>query len=250
MLDMLNNIGSAALEATLVLPLFLFGMVGLYSFCQIKLTENIAYEAANETAEYLAEMAYLTVGNSLTAQSKFNGYVDDKELIKKYIKGGSSGVSFLGSNYLDHSGNVHLKVAYTLKTDIPFISNLVSRRVIELDQKAYLGNKNSKATKIPLEDTYVYVTDNKDVYHVKRRCSHLALSIRRVYGDESDLVGYRPCSFCGRGSGDYVYVTNEGESYHFDLGCLGLKRTVHCVKLSEVADLPVCSRCGGRLNGK
>ena len=45
-------------------------------------------------------------------------------------------------------------------------------------------------------------------------------------------------------AGMIVLVGPEGECYHGNANCRGVKRTVHRVRLSEVGGIPPCSRCG------
>ncbi len=103
------------------------------------------------------------------------------------------------------------------------------------------------------EDSWVYISETGTVYHRSRACTHLKLSIRCVSGIDINILRnengekYRRCYRCAeqnltRGK---VYITDEGECYHADLNCSGLKRTVRRVHLSEVAGWPCCSRCGG-----
>ena len=52
----IRNQGSASLEATLVMSVFLLAMVSLFWMAQSVLAEAQVYEAAAETAEYMAEI--------------------------------------------------------------------------------------------------------------------------------------------------------------------------------------------------
>ena len=57
---------------------------------------------------------------------------------------------------------------------------------------------------------------------------------------------YKPCDKCTKHEkGDFscVYIAKEGESYHTDLGCSGLKRTVKQVDLSTLKGMRPCMRC-------
>ena len=55
----IRNQGSASLEATLVMSVFLLAMVSLFWMAQSVLAEAQVYEAAAETAEYMAEIHIL-----------------------------------------------------------------------------------------------------------------------------------------------------------------------------------------------
>lgn len=97
-------------------------------------------------------------------------------------------------------------------------------------------------------DPIVYVAENGTVYHLSRSCTHLDLNIRPIdssqIGDVRNAGGgkYKPCELCGGGSGT-VYITNEGDRYHSSLTCSGLKRTIYEMRLSEVGNRRLCSRC-------
>ena len=98
------------------------------------------------------------------------------------------------------------------------------------------------------EDPIVYVAENGTVYHLSRSCTHLDLSIKPVdssrVGDERNRSGgkYKRCEICGGGSGT-VYITEEGDRYHSSLTCSGLKRTIYEMPLSQVGGRRLCSRC-------
>lgn len=101
---------------------------------------------------------------------------------------------------------------------------------------------------------YVYVTDNKSVYHTSPTCTHLDLSIRSVgagavqsmkngYGQK-----YHACEKCAKaGNGGALYVTLYGDCWHTCLDCPGLKRSVHLVDINTVnGTLCQCSRCAAK----
>ena len=97
---------------------------------------------------------------------------------------------------------------------------------------------------------YVYVTEDSEVYHISRECTHLALSVHPVKREEVP-GGYRPCEKCMDGKEDSLvsgnrtyYICAEGESYHSRRDCPGLKRTVYCITIEEAEGYRECSRCG------
>ena len=101
------------------------------------------------------------------------------------------------------------------------------------------------------DDEVVYVTEDSEVYHRDRNCSHLKLtvtqtdgslvsSLRNVYGSR-----YKSCGIChSKLSDGKLYITPDGDRYHNSASCSALKRTVYPVRLSEVKDKRPCSRCG------
>ncbi len=101
------------------------------------------------------------------------------------------------------------------------------------------------------DDEYVFITEDSEVYHRDRLCSHIRLSVREVTADELPALRnesggrYRSCGIChSRLSDKNLYITDDGDRYHNSVTCSGLKRTVRAVRLSEVRDRRPCSRCG------
>ena len=239
----MRNRGSVTIEASLVFPIFLFFVMSLYHMCYSRIADNIVYEAAIETAEYMAEYAYLDENNILLPTYKFQEYVDDKTIVSHYVDGGIQGISFIGTNPLDDEGYVVLKVQYKSKVSVPFLPGLSKMHSFEIRQKAYVGADETVDNDGDNNDSYVYVTDNRDVYHSTRMCTYLNLSIRADDVAGAEAGGYSICEICGYGDEKIVYVTDYGRRYHRDIKCSGLKRTVYRVKLSEVDGLGGCVRC-------
>ena len=100
------------------------------------------------------------------------------------------------------------------------------------------------------DEEYVYVTEDSEVYHRSRECTHLRLSVRRVEAAEIPK-GYHPCEKCMVQKKDAAapeengyYICSEGECYHRRRDCPGLKRTVYCIARKDVDGYRECSRCG------
>jgi len=100
------------------------------------------------------------------------------------------------------------------------------------------------------EEEYVYITEHGYSYHRSRNCSHLKVTIKAVASEDIDSLRnssggrYRPCEKCGGNGTGILFITPDGDRYHSDAGCSGLKRTVKTVKLSEVGGRTPCSICG------
>lgn len=238
-----NNRGMATVEATLILPVFIFGILMIYHMIQCRLTENIIYDAAVETAEYIALLGYLNEEDVYIPELYFSGYVDDEEKVKRYVTGGVSGIDFLGSTYDAEDGYFTLNVNYTLKVGVPFMPSVNKSKNIAITGRFYVGNTEENIDKTSEEDVYVYITDNMEVYHSTRLCSHLNLTVKIADMEDALKQGYEPCEYCGFNAEGKVLVTDSGNKYHASAGCSGLKRTIYRVKLSETGGVPACTRC-------
>lgn len=207
------------------------------------IAEGHIYEASVEVAEYMAEYSYLEKGSEYIPYIKFEEYLDSKELVSTHIKGGVSGVSFFGTSSADEDGYIILRVNYQKTVNLPFLPNFTQTKTFEIKQKAYIGYVNSEDSSNESDNKYVYVTDNKDVFHNTRSCTHLDLSVTPSTLSDSIAAGYMPCECCSNKNSDFVIVTDYGSKYHMDVSCGGIKRTIYRVKRNDVKSLGGCSRC-------
>ena len=247
----IDNKGSVSIEAAVAFPLFLFVMLFFICLSNVYTVKAAIYEGAVETSEYMAEYAYLTdsieemgATSYPMAKLKFDEYLDSKSLVEKYVVGGVSGVSFLGSSFPDEDGYIEMEVTYFIHIDIPIIGSFKKKCNEHIKQKAYLGRDGYLGEDEDSEaEEYVYVAQNGIVYHKSRSCTYLMPQI--IPSTKEGASGYRECEYCGKNSGNLVYITLEGECYHSVRNCSRLKRTVERKKLSEVS-LPPCSKCSGK----
>ncbi len=257
-----GNKGSATVEAAIIIPLFLFAAFSIFTLCNILQAKEIIYEGMQETAQYFAEYqyAYSTLEqelagsqtgfsgtNTVTAGLKLKEYIDDEEIVNKYISGGLSGLAFKKAFYNASDGYIYLNLQYDIKVNIPIIGNITWQENEQVQQKAYVGFVVDE-TAGDDNDIYVYITETGDVYHKSRQCYHIKLTIKQVSESSLNTIysSYEACELCalGKTSTGNVYITETGNKYHYSIGCSGLKRTVMRVKLSDVSGLPPCSNCG------
>jgi hypothetical protein len=260
-----ENMGSATVEAALIMPLFLMAIYTLYIAASFLMTKNQVYEGFQETIQYMAEYEYLyeaissdnqnekqkNVGEAAVSQimvmNKLEDYIDDTSLVERYISGGAGGIKCRYAYCSSYDNYVYAGLSYKLTADVPFFGSLNMTVTEQLKQKAYTGMSCSNAASDE-ENTYVYVTENGSVYHTTRSCYHISLSIHETDKSklDSEFQNLSPCEYCAKnktGTGN-VYITDTGDRYHYTLSCSGLKRTVYRVKKSEAGGLPPCSACG------
>lgn len=96
----------------------------------------------------------------------------------------------------------------------------------------------------------VYVAENGSVYHERADCTHLKLSIREASLAEAKAARnesgdrYEECSKCGKKPFQgTVFIAREGEYYHYDRDCSGLKRTIYTITRRQASKYKPCSRC-------
>lgn len=258
----LSERGSASVEAAIVLPVFIFAMLGIVSVAGAIQTRGIVYEGLHETALYLAEYSFLDrqikdgadvgeeaglISNGLsavTANAKLGEYIDDGGLVERYVDGGMAGLRIVQAE-LKSDDLIYIKLLYDLHIEVPIIGDIRIPCEERIRQRAYLGYDRENDD--DSEGTYVYVAENGQVYHSSRSCYHIRLTIRQVSPTAAarECEGLSGCSLCARYSGrGTLYVTQSGDRYHFSLECPGLKRTIYRVKKDDCGGLPPCSECG------
>lgn len=251
--------GSATIEAALIMPLVLMVIYMLWSAGCCMIMQNVIYEGLQETAQYLAEYQYLyglmeeglisesdvtdTVVTTASAYTHMKSYIDNEELIEKYVTLGMGGIIFKEARYDDYDGFIYLTVSYEYGIDIPFFGVMKHTRTEAVKQKAYIGYVGTGCNNE--QNSYVYITEEASVYHTTRSCTHIDLSISAVSDKQlgSQYEDLSACEYCTSVYSGEIYITDEGNRYHYSLSCPGLKRTVYRVKKSETS-LPACERCG------
>lgn len=242
----MNNRGSVTLEAMLVMPLFIFGMLAIYDIGQATMAEATLYEAAAEVTEYMAEYRYISELDYALPYLIFEEYIDDIALVDKYIENGTAGVDFIGTYFSESENLVVLKLNYTKEISLPFFPTLTKEKTFIIKQRAYVGNTVETVEKDGEKNTsIVYVAENESVYHVNSECTHLKLTISSESISSAENMGYTACELCGINCVGEVYITDTGGRYHSSASCSGLKRSIYQIEIDDADGLEPCSRCGG-----
>lgn len=198
--------GSLTVEAALLMPFFLMVLLACFSFF-------IRFASA--------------------ADLKVKAAAEAKKV----------GVAITGATFFD---SAEITIYKTATTDPLWIQpfSLENRRTEYALCRAWIG-----FTELKNQEIYVYITPRGSVYHLHRDCSHLSLSIQCVTfqkaSNSKNEYGqvYRSCELCGDACGALVYITSEGECYHSQRTCSGLKRTIRQIPISQTGSRSCCSRC-------
>ncbi len=203
---------SMTVEASIAIPLFIFFMINLMSLVNVFNlygTELSKLQQSARTASYM-QCNTEDIGADTVTFFKFVP-------IKPYI------------------GTVNYATSTTLAS---------------MTYRKWTGYNVLSGSTERTEEEYVYITEHGYSYHRSRNCRHLKVTIQAVTLDDIELMRnrsggrYRPCERCGGNSTGILFITPEGDRYHSDAACSGLKRTIKTVKLSEVGSRTPCSQCG------
>ena len=215
---------SLTVEASLVMPLFLFAVIALLSLMDMVRTYMATEFKLYTTARDLAVYSYREKTDK--SASPEEDWIRLKLVYPAKSRGGSL---FAHTLLLENHVNVHIFNGWS---GDPVL------------QTANAGEE------------YVYVTEEGDVYHRKRGCRHLHVTITEVpFGKASkarskDGGKYYPCPYCAKGmkqgdsTGTVVYVPDYGNRYHTMKNCAHLKRTVSRIPLSQAGGRRPCRECG------
>lgn len=272
--------GSLTVEASIVLPLFIFFFLNLLSAIQMIGIQSNLIGAFHQVGKEMAIQGYLydktptSTGNvswissvalsNTHIKNKVINIVGKENVDNSLISKGSKGISFLLSEIMvDKKGKnddiIDIVGVYQVNSHfnmIPLFSiNMMNRCRV----RAWTGYDNTNAT-IGQEDndvegegkTIVYVAETGTVYHTNRNCSHISLSIQISKMNQIETLRnengakYYLCETCGEEEGGVnVYITDTGNRYHKTTSCQGLKRTVKQLTIDQVGTRVPCIRCQG-----
>lgn len=241
-----KNRGSITVEASIVVPLFLFFLLTVAKIAGMLIAEAQIHQSLAEAAGYTAQYCYLeqrllgdnssaVVVNTGVLVSQFQDYIGDSSYVEKNVAGGEKGIIITQTPDTENGKVFYAKADYSFRLEVPFLGVFHMKRRNVIKQKAFLGFDGQEEV-----DSYVFITPNQEVYHLRRDCTHLELKVRKTAG----TGGMSPCRYCGRRNTGNYYIAKDGRVYHCSRDCSGLKRTVYRVKLSEVNGLDPCQRCG------
>lgn len=260
-------------EASIVLPLFLFfflnlgcaiEMIRLHGNLQLALwqigSKMAIYGYALDSGElpedsdgWWRELAGAVVSATYVKGQVINAagadYLDSSPLAN-----GAVGIQLWESEIFGSNDEIDIVVTYSVS---PF-SSLIGFRPFRMVNRYYAhvwnGYRVSGSGEAGEVTQMVYVTEKGTVYHMSMECTHLQLSVQETASSGIENLRnqkggkYYPCSKCADGSPpSTLYITSEGDRYHYERGCSGLKRTVTSMTIEQAqeAGLRPCSRCGG-----
>ena len=267
--------GSVTLEAALVLPLFLYFFLNLFTLFDIlrvqSLVEAALHQAGREIGQHAftlhyaeeviarADGAAVTDGAGLSlvsaayAKQRVRDYLEETGANLQCVKGGLDGFSMLRSDPLSQDGVLDLVISYEVQPLVrilPFSSFSMEARYFGHVWTGYRIPGTAQEEQEEEEEETVYITRTGTVYHTRADCTYLRPKVRAVgetvpEGLRNASGGkYYPCESCGMGASSTCYVTDYGTRFHTSASCNKIERDVRAVKRSEVRGRACCSKCG------
>ncbi len=261
---------SMTVEASVVLPLFLFFFLNLGCAIEmIRLHSNLEF-ALCDIGKRMAVYGYVMEEDQEQAEtaSGLLGELEDFAFSYTYVRDeiidylgadylensplaeGSKGLQFLESEIFDNGDCFEMVVTYKVAP----LNSIVGVGAFRMANKYYghlwNGYRIPRAEELCENETIVYVAENGIVYHESEECSHLLLSVHEVSLQEAydsrnmDGGRYTLCMRCGKGEMKRnVYITDEGDNFHYSEDCPGLKRTIYVMTKEAAEKYRPCGRC-------
>lgn len=242
--------GSMTLEATILLPWFLFLVISLYS-----VIDMLCLQA--KTTWYLHY-----IGNELNIYGQLLRQEQEPENLQD--KMADIGISYLYiverlEAFVDFPDKVWVTTSSLLSEgecevvityNYPIWPGHGILKDIWLQSKYY--GLSWGAAETP-GDGKVYIAENGEVYHLYADCSHILLTVTQLPKEQLQVISgaqggtLLACSVCEDTGAEVVYITREKEKYHFSATCSSLKRTVAEKDLSwAMKRYKLCERCEER----
>lgn len=257
---------SMTVEASIVLPLFLFFIIQIMSAINMIGVQSRLEAALHQTGNKMAFSGYTyeKASNNILidslasvaltevyAKNQVINYAGKEYLDKSCIKNGAKGISFDGTSIMGSNDIIEICTFYyvePLVTILGFDGFAMSQCYYG---RAWTGYDVQRAeSNFDDDDPMVYVTETGTVYHTNRNCTYLNPSISSVNAGEISGMRnqsggkYYACERCVRGTASgTLYITNQGNSYHTSITCSGLKRTIYTIPLSQTGGRGKCSKC-------
>lgn len=259
--------GSMTVEAAVVVPLLILFVLHLGSCLEmLRLHGRLEYalwQTGKELAIYGAAEARGhnsggapgDVGTALPDLAVSYLYVNgrlEQILGKDYLDSsplahGHQGLNYLASEYLEEDQCIKIVLTYQVCPQITCFPFPYFRMASRYYGRAWTGYALGEGLE---QITYVYVTENGEVWHSRADCSYLKLNVSEAQTEtvwmlrNEDGERYRSCSRCeDRPLGNTVYLTQDGNRYHTVRSCPALIRRIHAVVWQENIPYRPCSRC-------
>lgn len=240
-------------EASVVLPLFIFFFLHLASYMEMlrlhgKLTLAL-WDAGKKVSAYavITEESKMDVPDMAVSYFYVQNHV--KNLLgKEYLDTsplvyGSGGLNYLACDYDEDFTDI--AVTYQVHPQITVYPFPYMRMVNRYYGRVWSGYDVEK--EMP---EYVYVTIYGEVWHETTDCRYLDIE---VYGADREQAGelrnaggrkYRLCELCEDEEWKaQIYYTPQGECYHKDRECSSLIRYIRAVEWQEHMPYRACSNC-------
>ena len=257
---------SVTIECSLVLPLFLFFSIQLFSVFEMlsayvrmqSVLEEVAVEAATVlgvTDEEIDEGMSFVLSETLIRE-EITRKAGVKWLAESPIAGGAAGLHLFRCDLATNHKTVNLVLTYQVKPWI-CIGNVGKMTLVNSCKvNVWKGFEKEENEEKEESEELVYVTQTGEAYHLYPDCSYLIADSKAVSGGDlskkrnQNGAKYYACELCCKGitpvDENEYYITPWGSRFHANPTCRALIKNVKAISKKEVGTRHLCSKCAGR----
>lgn len=269
---------SLTVEASIVLPLFIFMMLILLFPLKLMEEERRLQNTAENIGRQLAAAEYIkTAGDELI---KDKGSIGEKlsGTVNVVEKGAVIGIILAEANnadtiafpvigsetavFSDADGDdpAMFRVDLDYRLKLPFSTYTIPalHKSMTVSRRAWIGAEGGRGRsryggddfEADDEDRMVYLGKTSSVYHDDPNCHYLSNVMKAADASDMDSMRnesggkYHACPSCNPGKTGTVYYFASGTAYHSSEHCKAITSYSRAVRLREVKNMRACSYCG------
>lgn len=227
---------SLTVEASLVLPIFMFFFISFLYFIQIFILQEELQKAMTETGFTMARATYLysdfvdvedmdfidsslledgihiglqemagAVINNIALKKSVESRINKGVVNYSCIVGGLDGIGYDGSKVLQGDQNIDIVIRYRVRIPIRIFGIQEMDMIQRVKLRGWSGHQVPALYTIREEsgeeERIVYITESGTVYHTSNSCPHIRLSIEAVIGKPANRRNksggkYYACESC------------------------------------------------------
>lgn len=200
---------------------------------------------SNTTYNITSSLITASYISKLFSSNDIQAVINSSNIVDK-----ANGLSFNGT-YLDTATN-DLFIHLSYKIRLPFLPWHLSLPIKQFCKLHLFYGKNITPNK---GDTtiYVYCNLSGNVYHTNKYCSYLTKYTSVVPVKDIPTLGMIACYRCNypaySTNAEYVYLTTEGDRYHYSLDCPTFTSHIYKIDYTQLASyFRLCTRCEELIN--
>ena len=246
-----------------VFPTQIFSLRNVIWFRMYKTREGIACPLFSAKGSITVETA-LVLPLFLLASLTWLSFIDVMKVTieqqmrqQELLRTGAVYANILGTTTKGREGD-YLKADYVYAVNLPIGGFGYEKVFVRQRSMVHIfnGYDDSRGDRVGESQEYVYVAKHGTVYHKKRSCYTLNVTVRQVDGASIknkrslDRRKYTKCKRCAKGITEaeikkaQVYITDYGVNYHVNINCRELSRTVQVIRIEDTGGRRACHVCG------
>lgn len=215
----------------------------LFFLCFFQVLE-VQLGVDNALGDTAIELSSFRQSNEITANALFRSKIE-----KENLPISTNSIQFWPEG--EKEDVLNIKVTYSMPIPFSYFKVKDVQLIQRIKVKKFTGWEEDDQGEYE-EERWVYVTKYGQVYHTRRDCRHLKITIQKgllsEIGQQRNCNGqrYKPCEYCGKKTGTWIYYTPQGTSYHSSTKCSGLIRDVRRITISDAKKKGYrpCQDCG------